>query len=131
MLLLPPLKLTDLDKIFTGSTSHHVQPPCKISSKSEHFKYQKLHLKVKNQKISNFKTKNSCNFFFWWDFALIFLLITQYNIYYQVNHLFLRKKIMDFSPLMKLKCHDNYHRVLCAVSASMTTSSYNWLKTSR
>ena len=47
---LPPLKLTDLDKIFTGGTSHHALPPCKISSKSEHVKYQKLCSKFKNLK---------------------------------------------------------------------------------
>ena len=39
MMSLPPLMLTDLDKIFIGGTSHHGLPPCKISSKSEHFKY--------------------------------------------------------------------------------------------
>ena len=50
MLSLPPLKLTDLDKIFTGGTSHHALLPCKISSKSEHVKYQKLCSKIKNLK---------------------------------------------------------------------------------
>ena len=39
---LPPLLSTDLDKIFIGGTSHHGLPPCKISSKSEHFKCPKL-----------------------------------------------------------------------------------------
>ena len=40
--------MTDLDKIFTGDTSYHGLPPCKISSKSEHFKYPKLHSKIQN-----------------------------------------------------------------------------------
>ena len=48
ILLLPPLKLTDLDKIFTGGISHYGLPPCKISSKSEHLKYQKLPSKIQN-----------------------------------------------------------------------------------
>ena len=47
---LPPLKFTDLDKIFTGDTSHYEVPPCKISSKSEHFKYLKLTSKIKKWK---------------------------------------------------------------------------------
>ena len=50
MLSLPPLKLTDLDEIFTGGTSHHGLPPVKISSKSEHFKCQKLCSKIENWK---------------------------------------------------------------------------------
>ena len=41
------LKLTDLNQIFTGGTSHHGLPPCKISFKSEHFKCQKKCLKIK------------------------------------------------------------------------------------
>ena len=41
MMSLPPLLSTDLDKIFIGGTSHHALLPCKISSKSEHVKYQK------------------------------------------------------------------------------------------
>ena len=49
-MLLPSLSLTDLDKILTGSTSHHALLPCKISSKSEHVKYQKLHSKIQNFK---------------------------------------------------------------------------------
>ena len=48
MMWRPPLKLTDLDKISTGGTSHHVLVSCKIPSKSEHFKYQKLRSKIKN-----------------------------------------------------------------------------------
>ena len=44
----PPLKLTDLDKIFTGDTSYHGLPPCKISSKSKPFKYPKLPSKFQN-----------------------------------------------------------------------------------
>ena len=50
LMLLPPLKLTDLDQIFTGGTSHHVLPPCKISSKSELFRHQRLSSKCKNWK---------------------------------------------------------------------------------
>ena len=50
MTLLPPLKLINLDKIFTGGTSDHALPPYKISSKSEHVKYQKLCSKLKNLK---------------------------------------------------------------------------------
>ena len=49
-MLLPPLMLTDLDKIFIGGTSHHGLPPCKISSKSEHFKCPKFCSKIKNWK---------------------------------------------------------------------------------
>ena len=45
---LPLLKLTDLNQIFTGGTSHHGLPPYKISFKSEHFKCQKKCLKIKN-----------------------------------------------------------------------------------
>ena len=33
-------------------------------------------------------------------------------MYYQVNQAFLEKKMLDFLPLVKLKCHDNSHRVL-------------------
>ena len=29
-----------------------------------------------------------------------------------MNHLFLRKKMVDFLPLVKLKCHDNFDRVI-------------------
>ena len=50
MISLPPLKLTDLGKIFPGGTSHHEVPPSKISSKSEHVRYQKLCSKIKNLK---------------------------------------------------------------------------------
>ena len=46
---LPPLMLTDLDKIFIGGTSHHGLPPCKISSKSEHFKCPKFCSKIKKK----------------------------------------------------------------------------------
>ena len=56
MMLLHPLKLTDLGQISTGGTSHHVLPPCKLSSKSEHFKYQKLRSKIQN---SGKKTQKS------------------------------------------------------------------------
>ena len=49
-MLLPHLKFIDLDKIFTEDTSHHEVPPCKISSKSKHFKYPKLSTKIKNGK---------------------------------------------------------------------------------
>ena len=110
--MLPPLKLTDLDQIFTGGTSHHGLPPCKISSKSEHFKYQKLHLKVKNKKSATFKQKIAVTFLSEEILHWFFFVITQYNIYCQVNHLFSRKKMVDFLPLVKLKCHDNFHRVL-------------------
>ena len=48
--MLPLLKLTDLDQIFTGGTSHHGLPPCKISSKSEQFKRQKFCSKIKSWK---------------------------------------------------------------------------------
>ena len=50
MLSFPPLTFTNLDEIFTGGTSHHGLPPVKISSKSEHFKCQKLCSKIKNWK---------------------------------------------------------------------------------
>ena len=33
-------------------------------------------------------------------------------MYYQMNHAFLEKKMVDFLPLVKLKCHDNFHRVV-------------------
>ena len=33
-------------------------------------------------------------------------------MYYQVNHAFLEKKMVDFLPLVKLKCHDNFHHVI-------------------
>ena len=41
MMSLLPLMLTNLDKFFIGGTKHHALLPCKISSKSEHVKYQK------------------------------------------------------------------------------------------
>ena len=47
---LPTLKITDLDKILTGGTSHHALLPCEILFKSEHVKYQKLCSKIKNWK---------------------------------------------------------------------------------
>ena len=47
MISLPPLMLTDLDKIFIGGTSHHGLPPCKTSS---NFKCPKFCLKIKNWK---------------------------------------------------------------------------------
>ena len=59
MISLPPLKLTDLDDIFTGGTSHHGLPPVKISSKSEHFKYQKLCAKIQNYGKKNQKSSLS------------------------------------------------------------------------
>ena len=40
-------------------------------------------------------------------------------MYYQVNHAFLEKKMLDFLPLVKLKCHDNFHRVLPTVKLYM------------
>ena len=46
MMLLPPLEMTDLYQTFTGGTLHHLLPPCKISSKSERFKYQTLCSKI-------------------------------------------------------------------------------------
>ena len=49
MISLPLLKLTDLDQIFTGGTWYHGLRPCKISFKSEQFKYQKLRSKIKNR----------------------------------------------------------------------------------
>ena len=49
-MLLPPLDITDLDKSLTGGTSHHALLPCKISSKLENIKYQKLCSKKKNLK---------------------------------------------------------------------------------
>ena len=52
-MLLPPLKFTDLDKIFTGDTSHYEVPPCKISSKSEHSKYQKSPSELKKKDFKN------------------------------------------------------------------------------
>ena len=33
-------------------------------------------------------------------------------MYYQVNFVFLGKIMMDFLPLVKLKCHDNFHHVI-------------------
>ena len=50
MMLLPPLKLTNFDKILTRGTSHHALLPCKISSKSENVKYKKFYSKIKNFK---------------------------------------------------------------------------------
>ena len=47
---------------------------------------------------------------------LIFLLNTQCNMCYQVKHLFLRKKKMDFLPLVKLKWHDKFHCVISVTS---------------
>ena len=48
---LPPLKFTDLDKIFTEDTSHYKVPPCKISSEvpkivCENQKMEKNDLKI-------------------------------------------------------------------------------------
>ena len=54
-MLLPPLKFTDFDKIFTGDTSHYEVPPCKISSKSEYSKYPKLSSKIKKWKKKDLK----------------------------------------------------------------------------
>ena len=54
-MLLPHLKFIDLDKIFTEDTSHYEVPPCKISSKSEHFKYPKLSSKIKKWKKMTLK----------------------------------------------------------------------------
>ena len=45
-MLLPHLKFIDLDKIFTGDTSHYGLPPGKISSKLERYKYQNLSSKI-------------------------------------------------------------------------------------
>ena len=39
-----------MDKIFNEDTSHYEVPPCKISSKSKHFKYPKLSSKIKKWK---------------------------------------------------------------------------------
>ena len=50
MMSLSPLLSTDLDKIFIGGASHYGLPPCKISSKSEHFKCPKFCSKIKNWK---------------------------------------------------------------------------------
>ena len=55
-MLLPPLKFIDLDKIFTEDTSHYEVPPCKISSKSKHFKYPKLSSKIKKWKKMTWKS---------------------------------------------------------------------------
>ena len=41
MMSLLPLMLTNSDKFCIGGTKHHALLPCKISSKSEHVKYQK------------------------------------------------------------------------------------------
>ena len=46
MMSLLPLMLTNSDKFFIGGTKHHALLPCKISSKSEHVKYQKWHSKI-------------------------------------------------------------------------------------
>ena len=54
-MLLTPLKLTDLDEIFTGGTSQHGLLSCKILSKSEHYKYWKLRSKWK--KVDNLHKK--------------------------------------------------------------------------
>ena len=50
---LPPQKMTDFDKISTGDISHYGLPSCKISSKLEHLKYQKLPSKIQNSGKKN------------------------------------------------------------------------------
>ena len=45
--------MTDFDKIFTGGISYYGLLPRKISSKSEHFKYQKLCAKIQNSGKKN------------------------------------------------------------------------------
>ena len=50
MMSLLPLMLTNSDKFFIGGTKHHALLPCKISSKSEHFKCPKFCTKVKKWK---------------------------------------------------------------------------------
>ena len=51
--------MTDLDKIFAEGISHYGLLPRKISSKSEHFEYQKLSAKIQNSGKKNQKSSLS------------------------------------------------------------------------
>ena len=59
-----------------------------------------------------------------------FLLITLFIMYYQVNHAFFKKKMVDFLPLEKMKCHDNFHCVIpfwSVLPSTWTSKTSPWL----
>ena len=58
--LLPPLTLSDFDKIWTVASLHHVLSPSKISWHSDILKMPKLSLKVKNWQIKFVKNQLIC-----------------------------------------------------------------------
>ena len=55
--LLPPLALSDFDKIWTVASLHLVPPPSKISWQSDNIKMPKLEFKVKNLQIEFLKNQ--------------------------------------------------------------------------
>ena len=58
--LLPPLTLSDFDKIWTVAPLHHVLPPSKISWHLDNVKMPKLDLKVENRQIEFLKNQLLC-----------------------------------------------------------------------
>ena len=55
--LLPPLTMSDFDKIWTVAFQHHVLPPSKTLWQSDNIKMPKLDFKVKNRQIKFLKNQ--------------------------------------------------------------------------